>query len=214
MLYKIYTIGNYFIIESVSNLFPPIYSHAKNVVIYQKKRDVFAFSGLALNANIHLVDLSNVGISEIVDVDNNAFIDSQAFINWYTANTGNFNRGVPAPTLKSVTSVNSILPDVNGNAVVTIPTLTSDLTNDSGFITIDEVPAPTTKFSEIIIEAETDGIEIPITGGTYMVYNFRGQTVYRYMTTATNANGYPIEDSLYDNLTAGVLSNKITQRNQ
>ena len=76
------------------------------------------------------------------------------------------------------------------------------------------VVAPTRKFSEIIIEAETDGIEIPITGGTYMVYNFRGQTVYRYITTATNANGYPIEDSFYDNLTAGVLSNKITQRNQ
>ena len=70
------------------------------------------------------------------------------------------------------------------------------------------------KFSEIVIEAETDGIEIPITGGTYMVYNFRGQTVYRYMTTATNTNGYPIEDSFYDNLTAGVLSNKLTQRNQ
>lgn len=70
------------------------------------------------------------------------------------------------------------------------------------------------KFSEIVIEAETDGIEIPITGGTYMVYNFRGQTVYRYMTTATNTNGYPIEDSFYATLTAGVLSNKITQRNQ
>lgn len=213
MLYKIYTIGNYFIIESVSNLFPPIYSHAKNVVIYQKQRDVFAFSGLALNANIHLVDLSNVGISEIVDVDNNAFIDSQAFINWYTANTGNFNRGVPAPTLKSVTSVNSILPDVNGNVVVPIPTLTSDLANDSGFITINDVPVPTPKFSEIIIEAETDGIEIPITGGTYMVYNFRGQTVYRYITTATNANGYPTIDTFYTTFDGTNLTGLITKRN-
>ena len=81
---------------------------------------------------------------------------------------------------------------------------------DNAISNIDFSP----KFSEIVIEAETDGIEIPITGGTYMVYNFRGQTIYRYITTATNANGYPIEDSFYDNLTAGVLSNKITQRNQ
>ena len=74
------------------------------------------------------------------------------------------------------------------------------------------VVAPTPKFSEIIIEAETDGIEIPITGGTYMVYNFRGQTVYRYITTATNANGYPTQDAFYSTFDGTTLSGLITTR--
>ena len=71
---------------------------------------------------------------------------------------------------------------------------------------------PTPKFSEIIMEAETDGIEIPITGGTYMVYNFRGQTVYRYITTATNANGYPTQDAFYSTFDGTTLSGLITTR--
>lgn len=40
-----------------------------------------------------------------------------------------------------VTSVNSELPDAQGNVTIEVPTLTSDLTNDSGFITAADVPA-------------------------------------------------------------------------
>ena len=39
-----------------------------------------------------------------------------------------------------VTSVNNELPDAQGNVTVEVPTLTSELTNDSGFITAAEVP--------------------------------------------------------------------------
>lgn len=39
-----------------------------------------------------------------------------------------------------VTSVNGELPDAQGNVTVEVPTLTSELTNDSGFITAAEVP--------------------------------------------------------------------------
>lgn len=41
----------------------------------------------------------------------------------------------------SVESVNGNLPDVNGNVVVPIPSKTSDLLNDSGFITESSVPS-------------------------------------------------------------------------
>ena len=40
----------------------------------------------------------------------------------------------------SVTSVNGVLPDAQGNVTVEVPTLTSELTNDSGYITAAEVP--------------------------------------------------------------------------
>jgi len=40
-----------------------------------------------------------------------------------------------------VTAVNGITPDGSGNVTVAIPDATSDLTNDSGFITAAEVPA-------------------------------------------------------------------------
>lgn len=40
-----------------------------------------------------------------------------------------------------VTSVNNELPDAQGNVTIEVPTLTSQLTNDSGFITAAEVPA-------------------------------------------------------------------------
>ena len=39
-----------------------------------------------------------------------------------------------------VTSVNGELPDAQGNVTVEVPTLTSELTNDSGYITAAEVP--------------------------------------------------------------------------
>jgi hypothetical protein len=39
-----------------------------------------------------------------------------------------------------VTSVNNELPDAQGNVTIEVPTLTSELTNDSGFITAGEVP--------------------------------------------------------------------------
>ena len=39
-----------------------------------------------------------------------------------------------------VTSVNGELPDAQGNVTVEVPTLTSQLTNDSGYITAAEVP--------------------------------------------------------------------------
>ena len=40
----------------------------------------------------------------------------------------------------SVTSVNGELPDAQGNVTVAVPTLTSQLTNDSGYITAAQVP--------------------------------------------------------------------------
>ena len=65
----------------------------------------------------------------------------------------------------------------------------------------------------LVGEATTNGVSVAITGGTYLVYNYNGTTVYRFITTSTDANGYPIEDSFYTTLSGGSLSGKICQRN-
>ena len=54
---------------------------------------------------------------------------------WKEAPSGGGGGGV-----STVTSVNGELPDAQGNVTVEVPTLTSQLTNDSGFITAAEVP--------------------------------------------------------------------------
>lgn len=50
-----------------------------------------------------------------------------------------------------VTAVNGVTPDGSGNVTIAIPDATSDLTNDSGFITAADVPAPA------VGEAPVDG---------------------------------------------------------
>jgi hypothetical protein len=64
----------------------------------------------------------------------------------------------------------------------------------------------------LAMNAKTDGIENPITNGYYLVYTLQGNTIYRYITTAEDANGYPNEDAFYATNTAGVLTNLIVKR--
>ena len=65
----------------------------------------------------------------------------------------------------------------------------------------------------LVGEATTNGVDVAITGGTYLIYNYNGTTIYRYITTASDANSYPIEDAFYATLSDGALSGKICQRN-
>lgn len=64
----------------------------------------------------------------------------------------------------------------------------------------------------LAINAKTDGAENTITNGYYLNYDLQGVSIYRYITTATDANGYPNEDSFYATNTAGVLTNLIVTR--
>jgi len=65
----------------------------------------------------------------------------------------------------------------------------------------------------LVGEATTNGVDVAITGGTYLIYNYNGTTIYRYISTASDANGYPVEDSFYATFSGGALSGKICQRN-
>lgn len=279
MSYKIFTKGNYFLIQD-NDTDVEFEGLSKNVRVRRltTSSDNFFFD----NVNNWKDKKTGVNIADIQDEAGTPYT-LQGFIDWYRANTGNFNGGGAAPDLTGYateewvednfipltgtevgnpvtglikfgyvgddnyggigTNPNTDLPsimDENNDRSVTYDSFINNgvvISVDSSYglrstndhsanyedfsyvqkIYVDNAIANIVfppKFSEIVIEAETDGIEIPITGGVYMVYNFKGQTVYRYMTTATNANGYNIEDSFYATLTAGVLSDKITQRNQ
>jgi len=65
----------------------------------------------------------------------------------------------------------------------------------------------------LVGEAATNGVDVAITGGTYLIYNYNGTTIYRFISTASDANGYPVEDAFYATLSGGALSGKICQRN-
>jgi len=62
-----------------------------------------------------------------------------------------------------VTSVNGEAPDAQGNVTIEVPTLTSELTNDSGFITASEVP------ESGIPEAPIDGQQYARQDGAWSV---------------------------------------------
>jgi hypothetical protein len=64
----------------------------------------------------------------------------------------------------------------------------------------------------LVMNAKTNGVKIPILAGFYLAYTLQGSTIYRYITTARDANNYPLEDAFYSTLSGGVLSNKIVER--
>lgn len=68
-------------------------------------------------------------------------------------------------------------------------------------------------FANILTNAKTNGTQTTITGGVYLIYNFLSQTIYRYLSTSKDTNGYSNEDAFYKTLSNGVLSEKIAERN-
>jgi hypothetical protein len=106
-------------------------------------------------------------------------------------------------SLKAVASLNDI-DDVTITNVSNKQTLIYDVTTSlwkNGY-----------SWQYLAINGKTDGIKNDITNGYYLSYTHQGNTIYRYITTATDANGYPNEDSFYATNTAGVLTNLIVTR--
>jgi hypothetical protein len=65
---------------------------------------------------------------------------------------------------------------------------------------------------ELTSEGRTNGVEVPTAGGYYLVYEYKGETIYRYITTGIDSNGYPLQDEFYATLTGTILTNLITKR--
>jgi len=62
------------------------------------------------------------------------------------------------------------------------------------------------------INVEYTGAETAITAGTVYTCSIDSGTIYRFVNSTNNANGYPSEDSFYTNFDGVNLANLITTR--
>jgi hypothetical protein len=65
---------------------------------------------------------------------------------------------------------------------------------------------------QLTSEGRTNGISIPITDGYYLVYDYKGETIYRYITSEIDSNGYPLKDEFYSSLIGTTLLDLIKKR--
>ena len=63
-------------------------------------------------------------------------------------------------------------------------------------------------------DVEYTGVETAIASGEVLTADYKGATIYRFINSTENANGYPSEDSFYSNFDGTNLTNKIVQRGQ
>ena len=71
----------------------------------------------------------------------------------------------------------------------------------------------TTSWMDIAGDVEYTGVEVTIAEGEVYTCDYKGDTIYRFISFTENANGYPIEDSFYRNFDEDNLTNLIVRRN-
>lgn len=61
-------------------------------------------------------------------------------------------------------------------------------------------------------DVEYTGAETSIASGDVLTADYKSGTIYRFINSTNNANGYPLEDSFYSNFDGTNLTNLIVQR--
>lgn len=67
-------------------------------------------------------------------------------------------------------------------------------------------------WQDFAMNVEYTGTETAVVGGTVYTATIDAAPVYRFVTSATNANGYPTEDSFYRAFDGSVVSDLIVSR--
>lgn len=119
MAFKIYKKNNYIIVEdTISD--KQYQGLAKNVFVYKdlSSETTYDFEGLTYNG------LKGISLSDIVDETNTPFINEQAFIDFYTVNTGNFNSGGASPQDKENIVSGVVASGTNTYTATYVPTIT------------------------------------------------------------------------------------------
>lgn len=100
MAFKIYKKNNYIIIEDTI-AGKQYQGLAKNVFVYKDTiaETTYDFEGLTYNG------LKGIAFNDLRDETNTPFINEQAFIDFYTLNTGNFNSGGATPQAYAILNV-------------------------------------------------------------------------------------------------------------
>lgn len=63
-------------------------------------------------------------------------------------------------------------------------------------------------------DVEYTGVETTIASGEVLTADYKGATIYRFINSTENANGYPVEDSFYSDFDGTNLTNLIVTRGQ
>ena len=72
--------------------------------------------------------------------------------------------------------------------------------------------ANTLSWIDVAGDVEYTGVETAIASGDVLEADFKGDTIYRFINSTNNANGYPIEDSFYSDFDGTTLTNLIVIR--
>lgn len=124
MAFKIYKKNNYIIIEDTISG-KQYQGLAKNVFVYKDAvaETTYDFEGLTYNG------LKGISLNDLVDETDTAFVNEQAFIDFYTENTGNFNSGGGSPQLtanellgiQNANELSDVNPVATQNDIIGIP---------------------------------------------------------------------------------------------
>jgi len=72
--------------------------------------------------------------------------------------------------------------------------------------------ANTVTWIDVAGDVEYTGVETSIASGEVLECDYKGGTIYRFINSTENANGYPSEDSFYQNFDGTNLTNLIVTR--
>lgn len=80
------------------------------------------------------------------------------------------------------------------------------------FDNIQSSSASSTSWIDVAGDVEYTGVEAAIASGSVLTCSYQSGTIYRFINSTNNANGYPTEDSFYSNFDGTSLTNLIVTR--
>ena len=78
---------------------------------------------------------------------------------------------------------------------------------------VDPSGAGSLSWIDVAGDVEYTGVDTNIASGEVSECDYKGNTIYRFINSTENANGYSIEDSFYSNFDGSNLTNLIVTRN-
>ena len=95
---------------------------------------------------------------------------------------------------------------IDSNEIVISPVGVQGIQGESGSGT------GSTSWIDVAGDVEYTGVDTNIASGEVSECDYKGGTIYRFINSTENANGYSIEDSFYSNFDGTNLSNLIVTR--
>ena len=110
---------------------------------------------------------------------------------------------------------------IKNEDVITLTTETDDIVisqkgikGDQGIQGIQGIQGPVgpPSWNDFAGDVQYTGIEAVIPSGEVLTAEYEGDTIYRFINSTTNVNGYPLEDSFYSNFDGTNLTDLIVTR--